>query len=57
MAKTLPQLTRCKIRIGQNLNRGGTETNDKNNWGIDGPSGIDPRQAAPPPDTPDGLRA
>ena len=56
MAKTSPKLTRCKIRLGKDLNWWVTETNDKINWDIDGLSVIDPRQAAHLLDTLDGLR-
>lgn len=56
MAKASPKLTRCKIRLGKDLNWWITETNDKINWDIDGLSVIDPRQAAHMLETLDGLR-
>ena len=56
MAKASPKLTRCKIRLGKDLNWWVTETNDKINWDIDGLSVIDPRQAAHMLETLDGLR-
>ena len=56
MAKTSPKLTRCKIRLGKDLNWWVTETNDKINWDIDGLSVIDPRQASHLLETLDGLR-
>ncbi|MBQ6534633.1 MAG: hypothetical protein IJI37_05630 [Opitutales bacterium] len=56
MAKTSPKLTRCKIRLGKDLNWWVVETNDKINWDIDGLSVIDPRQASHLLDTLDGLR-
>jgi len=56
MAKTSPKLTRCKIRLGKDLNWWVVETNDKVNWDIDGLSVIDPRQASHLLETLEGLR-
>jgi len=56
MAKASPKLTKCKIRLGKDLNWWVVETNDKINWDIDGLSVIDPRQAAHVLETLDGLR-
>jgi hypothetical protein len=56
MAKTSPKLTRCKIKLGKDLNWWVIETNDKVNWDIDGLSVIDPRQASHLLETLEGLR-